>query len=236
MTPSSFHFWEACANHNLNHSTRTHPTLVQQGIRRRSRPLVTLRAVLSRAVVFKMIERFKMPFTTASTIISSLEIYDRKFDSSPKWVYKVFWINYEANIFLHNDLWMRHSKFRDDIQLLLPKKFQKKSNFFEDIASAIQKRNCILYSVSLLVWKDTLTWWLTVTIAVAILNSAYTPIAPELTKTTLWPWRFKSTTVSTTAESIERRGWWVVSWTIEEVPIGLLSKKVFSINESAHQV
>ena len=63
-----------------------------------------------------------------------------------------------------------------------------------------------------------------------------TPIAPELPKTTLWPWRFKSTTVSTTAESIERRGWWVVSWTIEEVPTGLLSKKVFSINESAHKV
>ena len=52
-----------------------------------------------------------------------------------------------------------------------------------------------------------------------------TPIAPELTRTTLWPWRFKSTTVSTTAESVERRGWWVVSWTIEEVPNDLFSLK-----------
>jgi hypothetical protein len=45
-----------------------------------------------------------------------------------------------------------------------------------------------------------------------------TPIAPELTRTTLCPWDFRWITVSTTRDKVERRGWWVVSCTIEDVP------------------
>lgn len=45
-----------------------------------------------------------------------------------------------------------------------------------------------------------------------------TPMAPELTSTTLWPILRSLTTVSTTDDSVERRGWCVVSCTIDEVP------------------
>lgn len=45
-----------------------------------------------------------------------------------------------------------------------------------------------------------------------------TPIAPEETRTTLWPCERRWTTVSTSAESVESSGWCVVSCTIEDVP------------------
>jgi hypothetical protein len=45
-----------------------------------------------------------------------------------------------------------------------------------------------------------------------------TPIAPELTRTTLCPAARRRTTVSTMAERVERSGWCVVSCTIDDVP------------------
>jgi hypothetical protein len=46
-----------------------------------------------------------------------------------------------------------------------------------------------------------------------------TPIAPELTSTTLWPWVRRCTTDSTMAERVDKSGWWVFSWTMDDVPI-----------------
>ena len=48
-----------------------------------------------------------------------------------------------------------------------------------------------------------------------------TPIAPELTRTTLCPASFSCTTVSTRPDRVDSSGWWVVSWTIDEVPAWL---------------
>lgn len=45
-----------------------------------------------------------------------------------------------------------------------------------------------------------------------------TPIAPELTRTTLCPAARRRTTVSTMAESVDKSGWCVVSCTIDDVP------------------
>lgn len=60
-----------------------------------------------------------------------------------------------------------------------------------------------------------------------------TPIAPELTRTTLWPWFFNCMTVSTTEESVESNGWCVCSWTIDDVPtsfMGLMRCDVREVN------
>jgi len=46
-----------------------------------------------------------------------------------------------------------------------------------------------------------------------------TPMAPDETKTTLCPSSRKRTTVSTIDESIDRSGWCVCSWIIEDVPV-----------------
>lgn len=51
-----------------------------------------------------------------------------------------------------------------------------------------------------------------------------TPIAPELTRTTLCPCVFNCITVSTMDERVDSNGWCVFSWTIEEVPV---SRKYF---------
>ena len=48
-----------------------------------------------------------------------------------------------------------------------------------------------------------------------------TPIAPELTRTTLCPAARRRTTVSTMAESVDKSGWWVVSCTIDDVPASI---------------
>jgi len=45
-----------------------------------------------------------------------------------------------------------------------------------------------------------------------------TPIAPELTRTTLCPFLFNCIVVSTTEERVDKSGWCVCSWTMEEVP------------------
>jgi hypothetical protein len=48
-----------------------------------------------------------------------------------------------------------------------------------------------------------------------------TPMAPELTRTTLCRAARRRTTVSTIAESVDRSGWCVVSCTIDDVPASL---------------
>lgn len=45
-----------------------------------------------------------------------------------------------------------------------------------------------------------------------------TPMAPDETMTTRWPAVRRLHAVSTMRERIERRGWWVFSSTIEDVP------------------
>ena len=48
-----------------------------------------------------------------------------------------------------------------------------------------------------------------------------TPIAPELTRTTLCPCSRRCTTVSTTADKVDSNGWCVVSCTIDDVPVSI---------------
>jgi hypothetical protein len=56
-----------------------------------------------------------------------------------------------------------------------------------------------------------------------------TPMAPELTRTTLCPAARRRTTVSTMAESVDRSGWCVVSCTIDDVPASRRGSKVVII-------
>ena len=56
-----------------------------------------------------------------------------------------------------------------------------------------------------------------------------TPMAPELTRTTLCPAARRRTTVSTMAESVDRSGWCVVSCTIDDVPASRRGSKIVII-------
>jgi len=61
-----------------------------------------------------------------------------------------------------------------------------------------------------------------------------TPMAPELTRTTLCPVARRRTTVSTMAESVDRSGWCVVSCTIDDVPASR-RKQIYTVRGQSGQ-